>query len=535
MRKKDKKIINIKVILSISLFLVLTFMSVGYASLKQSLYVSSVATITTPEYSIEVQSVSVSATNQGSYQSSNPSYNGSEVALYSTLPNVNSSIIYTVSIKNKGLTSGVLDYTFSNLDNNNVQYKIGGISNGKVLAPMESVNVTIELSYWDNVTSVSSANVSSLFNFEFIPYNSSYSNNCTLSWNGSTTAQPAVRSIYGVNYYEISNANEFAWYANYINNTSNSANAILTNDICLNSKPLQQIGTNNFTGILDGQNRNISGYYHSNNISIEKGTTTTYAGLFKQNSGIIKNLNLKGSINEITYAKPSSGVSSNTPKIYEHVGAISSINDGKIINSSFTGSISGTFESVTNCYAINPVQRNYVAGIVANNTGIVSGCINKGTFNLKVTGSPSACTYKREARVNVGGVVAVNSGYVTDSYNNSNLSVSADMNRCEYYLWYGGIIGDMESGKIINSYNSGTLTHNDSTKNATKHYYTGGAVGESAGTISNTYYLNTCGFSGSNGTSVSSNDLSNLNISIGNYYTKDTGSINGGYPILKWQ
>ena len=62
----------------------------------------------------------------------------------------------------------------------------------------------------------------------------------------------------------------------------------------------------------------------------------------------------------------------------------------------------------------------------------------------------------------------------------------------------------------------------------------GGAVGLSSGTLSNVYYLDSVGYTGS-GTSVTANDLSNLNVSLGNYYYKDSRSINGGYPILKWQ
>ena len=48
--------------------------------------------------------------------------------MYSSIPNTSSGIIYKITIKNKGLTSGVLDYTFVSTDNSNIKYKIGRLN-----------------------------------------------------------------------------------------------------------------------------------------------------------------------------------------------------------------------------------------------------------------------------------------------------------------------------------------------------------------------------------------------------------------------
>lgn len=69
--------------------------------------------------------------------------------MYSSIPNTSSGIIYKITIKNKGLTSGVLDYTFVSTDNSNIKYKIGGINNVDIIAAGESAEVTVEFEAWD--------------------------------------------------------------------------------------------------------------------------------------------------------------------------------------------------------------------------------------------------------------------------------------------------------------------------------------------------------------------------------------------------
>lgn len=86
------------------------------------------------------------------------------------------------------------------------------------------------------------------------------------------------------------------------------------------------------------------------------------------------------------------------------------------------------------------------------------------------------------------------------------------------------------SGNVIGNY---TAIGNDYGKPDHRNYI-GGIVGLTTGTLTNGYYLDSCGFAG-DGTSVSSGDLKNLNINIGTYFTSDIHNINNGYPILRWQ
>ena len=67
-------------------------------------------------------------------------------------------------------------------------------------------------------------------------------------------------------YYEISNAGQLFWFADYINTVDRTANAILTADIDLENRPWTPIGStgeesNNFRGHFDGQNHTVKGLY----------------------------------------------------------------------------------------------------------------------------------------------------------------------------------------------------------------------------------------------------------------------------------
>lgn len=532
--KEPRKIRYVPVI-SVLTIVILLLMTIGYSALQQILNINATASIDSPEYSIIIKSITASSTENGAYENSTPTFNNTEGAMYSSLPNLNSSIIYTIKIKNVGRTSGVLDYTFVSSDNSQVKYKIGGINNGSILAAGESVDVTVEFEYWDDVTSINSNTVSSLINFEFVPYSDSYSNACTSSWDGSSSSEPSTRTVYGVEYYEISNANELNWFTSTVNNGSTGINAILTNNICLNSQTMSQIGASDYTGTFDGQNRTIEGFYTNRDTLLERETTSFYVGLFKKNSGHITNLNVNGSIYERLELTPATSTDYNA---YDYVGGIVSENVGKISNCSYSGDIEGRFTLRTNCFINRPLYYAYLGGIAGINSGVITGSYNKSIILFNTTNRRNACTYEAELHSRFGGITGQNTGYVSDSYNNGGLTLTgsvAGSNKISYFR-FGGLIGDFVSGTLKNSYNSAQLSYSITVESSgeIQEELLGGAIGNSSGTLSNVYYLDSVGYTGS-GTSVTANDLSNLNVSLGNYYYKDSRSINGGYPILKWQ
>ena len=95
-------------------------------------------------------------------------------------------------------------------------------------------------------------------------------------------------------YYEIGNAGQLFWYANYINTVDRTANAVLVADIDLENRPWTPIGStgensNNFRGIFDGQNYTIRGLY------VEGGRAGL--GFFGEvRTGTVKNFTIYGEV-----------------------------------------------------------------------------------------------------------------------------------------------------------------------------------------------------------------------------------------------
>lgn len=535
--KKLKKGIKIR-ILYVVLFIILGSMTLGYSTLSSTFYLKGKATIKKPEYKILITDISQNKIENGGYQNAKASYTGTEGSFSTGLPNTTSKVIYNVTISNIGQTSGVLDYIFVSQPNSQVKYKIGGINSGDILASGDKIVVTVEMEYWDNETSASSDVISTLINFEFKKYESSYSNACTLNWDGSSSSTPTARNVFGTSYYEISNANEFKWFVDQINSGNSSINGILSNNICLNSSNISLIGSSNpFNGILDGQNRSITGISYTRDEKFYKDKTVN-TGLFANNSGLIKNLNVNANISDIhilstAQASTGGGLEINSTT---NLGGIVVNNSGKIQNSSFSGRIYLKATAHATCTFKQTHTLNFVGGIAVYNTGVITGSYNKADFSLNGHTSKATCDiYSRSAKIRSGGIVAKNNGYISDCYNAVTMNVFGEQETTtrSTYIYeglIGGVVGVNEN-TVTNSYNAGVINHTIPEQGEGS---TSGVVATNTGTLTNVYYLQ--GTSANTlGTQVSDSDLKNLNISICNYYSKDILSINNGYPVLKWQ
>lgn len=134
------------------------------------------------------------------------------------------------------------------------------------------------------------------------------------------------------------------------------------------------------------------------------------------------------------------------------VGGLIGSNEGSIINSSFSGSVTGKY---------------YVGGLVGDNGESISNSFSLGNV-LGKTGS-------------TGGLVGLNTGgNVENSYSHS--SVSCGMNDV------GGFIGTMWDGVIVNSYSSGSVTLDSDNKRGV-----GGFIGSTyanfvPNTVTNCYW-----------------------------------------------
>ena len=510
----------------------LLFMSIGFSALQQTLYIGGEAKIDLPEYSINITSISVNNIENNAYLNADPTAVNTVATTYSVLPNLNSSIVYKITITNLGKTDAFLDYNVVVSDNSQIKYKIKGINNGDVVSSRSSIDVYIIFEYWDDVSSITNNSVAASVEFQFIPYNSSYTFDCTNNWDGSSTSEPQIIDVYGIDYYQLNNANEFAWFVNKVNSGTTDINAYLAKDICLNSNNLQ---INDFKGIFDAQNRTIRGFSYSKNVSLDD-NYTEIIGLFKDNNGIIKYLNLLINFSDkISYKVPTLG---GNDVITQKVGGLVANNSGKISNVSVGGQINGDYSMTTTCAVARPEFYNYVAGIAATNSGVITGSTNKTNLTFNYESTSTACNYRKSPYLYAGGIVGQNSGYISDSYNNSSLSstVISENNNSHYYGKLGGVVGESTAGVIKNIYGVGSISHTaDVEKDSSEVVTTSGCiVANNSSTLTNAYYLDSCAFTG-NGTAVSANNLTNLNISIGNYFMGDINHSNNGYPILGWE
>ena len=157
----------------------------------------------------------------------------------------------------------------------------------------------------------------------------------------------------------------------------------------------------------------------------------------------------------------------------------------------FTGTLDGDGHSVSGIY-INST---------ADYQGLVGVLEEGGTLqDLGVKASYIKGGYS------VGGLCGMKYGTVTNCYNTGNVTGTGD------YL--GGVCGWNSSGTVTNCYNTGsvsgnrfvggvcgdnyggTMTNCYYTGSVTGSYYVGGLCGTNSGTVTNCYYLNTCGAAG---------------------------------------
>ena len=256
--------------------------------------------------------------------------------------------------------------------------------------------------------------------------------------------------------YQISNAGELYWFAEYVRAGNVSVNAVLMNDISVNGTkkqtnvsgyngkdsvswrqwiPIGKDHNNKYIGTFDGNNFTISGLYFND-------TNQQYVGLF----GYI------GSDAEIKNV----GVINSYFKGEYFVGGVCGWNQGgKITNCCNTGTITGS---------------NSIGGISGYNTekGTITNCYNTGNIS---------------GYLNVGGICGLNrqETAITNCYNATG-SVSGTEN-------VGGICGT-NWNKIENCYNTGTIIYT-----GTKDYPTiGNLCGYAySGLIKNCYYKNNDG------------------------------------------
>ncbi|MDO4157249.1 MAG: hypothetical protein Q4D37_10810 [Oscillospiraceae bacterium] len=280
------------------------------------------------------------------------------------------------------------------------------------------------------------------YNIEKIEYINGFCSNCG-------RCQPATLNEDGV--YEIFNAGQLYWFAEYVNNGNTSANAILMNDIVINENVLDANGnlngdgvnfrqwtpigndSNSYIGKFDGQNYAISGLYSNT-------TDNGDYGLFGYigSGGTVQNVNLMDN-----YIK-SSGRSS----------SIAAYNDGTLSDCSNAGTIIGEeaygIVNGTNCSNTGKVSAE---GINAAAYGIFEGtnCSNAGTIiGEEAYGIVNGTNCSNTGKVSAEGTNAAAHGISrgTNCYNTG--EIGANGTNATAYGIFGG----------TNCYNTGEIGAN---------------------------------------------------------------------------
>ena len=271
---------------------------------------------------------------------------------------------------------------------------------------------------------------------------------------GDGGCQPAILTtdkynIDGVegfdNVYEISNAGQLYWFAQQINGGTTDINAVLTENIVVNTGVLKSDGTlvgdvsgftswtpignnsNQYTGTFDGQGHTVSGLYFTN-------AETYNVGLF---GCVGSNETNKGSVSNV-------GVADSYFNGYLKVGGVCGENYGTITDCYSTAAVIGAFQ---------------VGGVCGENYGAITDCYNTGTVSGK-TYVGGVCGYNNDRIANsynigivsgnsgVGGVSGGSGGTIENCYSTAAVSGAEQV---------GGVCGD-HYGAIAFCYNTGTVS-----------------------------------------------------------------------------
>ncbi|MDO4319733.1 MAG: hypothetical protein Q4C34_04085 [Bacteroidales bacterium] len=208
------------------------------------------------------------------------------------------------------------------------------------------------------------------------------------TWDGKTLTEPAL--VDGI--YQISNAEELAWFADHVNTTGQDINGILTDDIELGGHDWTPIGLSTakkFRGVFNGDAHAIHNLYINT-------PTGTYKALFGYVGGEAKvmNFTVDGAVRAKQYA---AGVACNVSDhaIIDRIGNYVKVNTTSGYCAGVVYYAGSANAQVSNCYnAADITGTNNVAGVIGGGNAAtpVSNVYNIGT----ITGTGS----------NVGAVIA---------------------------------------------------------------------------------------------------------------------------------
>ena len=296
------------------------------------------------------------------------------------------------------------------------------------------------------------------------PNNHEYENN-----NGFCCGTIQAPQLVG-GFYEIYNAGNLFWFAEYVNTIDRTASAKLMNDIDLENRPWTPIGStgegsNNFRGHFDGNDKTITGLY----VNAQRAGS----GFFGEvRLGTVENLTIYGEV-ELNGK-------------YDYVGGF--IGSAPGANSNKPEHNGATIRNITSYVNVTLGEgshgSNRVAGFIgyANHETLIENCTWYGTLDLGPyraqdgvgglvgkTNDNSAVTIR-----NCAAYGTIKTSYKSNSYNDFNTifiggivsnSVSSAQTTLENCVWAGTLVNNTDLGSNAHISAIGTLNGSKSVTN----------------------------------------------------------------------
>lgn len=256
-------------------------------------------------------------------------------------------------------------------------------------------------------------------------------------------------------------------------------------------------------------------YYYANTYSYSGGVI----GYIYSSNNVVENCQNTGNVSSFS----NSGTQQSTPYYpcpYSYSGGIVGYINGSnsVANCHNTGNVSATTSknsgTTCECYSYS----GGMAAYINNNGTTITHCSNKGL--IKSSAPANANCYTRSGGM-VGNAIQVN---ITNCFNRGNVQARESPTG-----YAGGLIGCSNNHFLVNSYSTGALT--------------GGKRGgvraqEASGTVTNCYYLDSCGGTVSGGTPKTEAAMKSssfpimLNADSTVFVVDVTPNVNDGYPIF---
>jgi len=145
-RYGDRSQVIKKSIQTLVLVLVIFTMSLGYAALSQYMEIEGMAVIDN-RWNVTITSVTASVTNSGANLGSTIA--GNTATLHANLPNSNSTVIYSITVKNNGNVAGVL-FGIEVLEDTNSNITYAVTQGARTLAAGATTVIQVTVKYVNN-------------------------------------------------------------------------------------------------------------------------------------------------------------------------------------------------------------------------------------------------------------------------------------------------------------------------------------------------------------------------------------------------